>query len=103
MACRVSSSSMGDRLVSTCGRLGFDVLKMGVGTYLAHSVDEGVLVEDVHRGCLEEGARPLDSDVGALQFAASSLDHINAVSNIAAEGNECPMGGGMYSIHAGVE
>jgi hypothetical protein len=76
---------------------------MGLGTYLAHSVDEGILVEDVHRGGFEEGARPLDSDVGPLHFAASSLDHINAVPDIAAKGNERTMGRGMYSIHAGVE
>lgn len=72
-------------------------------TNLAHSIDEWVLVENVHGSCLEERAGSLDPNTGSLHLTTGGLNHLDAISYVAPKGDECAMHWGLMGVHAGVE
>jgi hypothetical protein len=87
IACKVSSSSIGPRVVSIL-KLSvycFD-LKTNFVTHLACAIEEKVLIEDVHWRRLEERTRSFDPNAGSLHFKTCSFNHRYPVALVASQG-----------------
>lgn len=68
------------------------ILQEGDGsTDLAYSIDKRVLINDIHRSSLEKGTCPFDFDICPLHFKAGFFNHADAVSHVAAQGDERPV------------